>query len=65
MNPEIEALMQLHGEGTVKKAFWLQQKIKEDGIDGIHFMQKTESKVEQMSGAFLHRNIQSNMRQMY
>lgn len=64
-NPEIDALIAAHGEGTVRKAFWLQQKIKDDGIDGIHFMGKAEAKVSQMSGAWMKQRIKSNMKRDY
>ncbi|WP_178915433.1 hypothetical protein [Natronomonas gomsonensis] len=49
-NPAIEALINAHGEGAIRKAFWLQRKIKRDGIDGIHYMGRAEEKVNQMSG---------------
>lgn len=64
-NPEIDALIAAHGEGTVRKAFWLQRKIKRDGIDGIHFMGKAEGKVKQMSGAWMKQRIESNMAKDY
>lgn len=64
-NDEIESLISAHGEATVRKAFWLQSKIKEDGIDGIHFMGKAEAKVNQMSGAWMKQRIKSNMRKKY
>lgn len=35
---EIEALFEEWGEENVRKAFWLQNHIKRNGVKGIHFM---------------------------
>ena len=35
--PTIEELIDRHGEETVQKAFWLQEHIKEEGIEAANF----------------------------
>jgi len=35
---DIDTLVNAYGEENVKKAFWLQQHIKDEGIDEINFM---------------------------
>lgn len=44
---DIDTLVNEYGEENVRKAFWLQEEIKKDGIDGIHFMRVAEEYAEQ------------------
>lgn len=44
----VDRLVSAHGEETVRKAFWLQQHIYEEGLDGIHFSDAAEADMEEM-----------------
>jgi hypothetical protein len=44
-DPEIDALVQAWGEEDVRKAFWLQGHIERNGLDGIDFTGKAETKI--------------------
>jgi hypothetical protein len=41
-----EELIAKHGEGTVRKAFWLQEHIFEEGIRGAGFSTTSKRKME-------------------
>lgn len=43
---ELQALVDEWGEDDVQAAFWLQQHIKEQGIDGIGYMALARSRLE-------------------
>lgn len=59
----IEELIEKHGEETVRKAFWLQEKIYEEGIEGVHFSEKAESEMQRIGPAIVKRKIESNTQQ--
>ena len=42
----IDELIERHGEGTVKKAFWLQEHIYEEGIEGANFSEAAIRKMK-------------------
>lgn len=52
MSDDIDQLVEQYGEETVRKAFWLQQHIYEEGIKGIGFTGKAEQGMEKI-GPFL------------
>jgi len=45
---DIDTLIDRHGEDTVRKAFWLQEHIYEEGIAGIDFTGEAESKMRKI-----------------
>lgn len=47
-NDDIENLFDQYGEGTVRKAFWLQQHIYEEGLDPVYFTDAAETDMEKM-----------------
>lgn len=57
--------MDQYGEGNVKKAFWLQQEIKKDGLDGIHFMESAETKVNQYAHLIVYQSIRSELKKRF
>lgn len=46
-NQGIDQLVNLYGEDTVAKAFWLQQEIYEQGLDAAHFTDAAEDEMNQ------------------
>lgn len=61
----IDDLVDQYGEDNVTKAFWLQEKIKEDGLDGIHFMAKAEAKAKQVAPMITHQAIRSELKKRF
>jgi hypothetical protein len=57
----IDDLIDEHGEENVRKAFWLQEHIKKEGIDGIHFMQKAEAEVMPYAHLLTYQAIRSEL----
>lgn len=43
---ELQALVDEWGEDDVQAAFWLQQHIKDNGLDGIEYMAKARGRLE-------------------
>jgi len=55
---DIDTLVARHGEENVKKAFWLQQKIKREGLDGIGYMEDAKDRVRQMGPLLIKKAIE-------
>lgn len=60
-DPELQALAATYGPGYVRTAFNVQDKIREEGIEGIRFMSKTESYLKQVGGMVTHRKVEKNI----
>lgn len=58
--PTIEELIDRHGEETVQKAFWLQEHIKEEGIEAANFSEAAEQKMEIMGPMNVKNSIENN-----
>jgi len=54
---EIDDLIDEHGEETVRKAFWLQEKIYEEGIEAVRFSDAAERAMEQKKRSAVRRNV--------
>lgn len=57
----IEDLNEQYGSDNVTKAFWLQDRLREKGIDGIHFMREAEVKAQQVGPMITHQAIRSEL----
>lgn len=57
----IDELNDKYGSDNVTKAFWLQERIKERGLDGIHFMEEAEVKAKQVGPMITHQAIRSEL----
>ena len=68
---EIDQLVDEWGEDTVRKAFWLQTKIKHEGLDGIHFMHdegdgtSAESRMKKVGPGLAKMTIEAQMDENY
>lgn len=62
---EIDSLIDAWGEDTVRKAFWLQSRIKNEGLRGIHYMDTAETVMEHMKDPVVYENIRSQMKNEY
>ena len=60
---DIDDLIDEHGEETVRKAFWLQKKIYEEGIEGVRFSDAAERAMEQKKESAVRRNVSQNTQQ--
>lgn len=58
---DMQNLIDSFGEGNVKKAFWLQDKIREEGLDGIHFMRKAENNAESYAPLITYQAVRSEL----
>jgi hypothetical protein len=61
----IDALVQAWGEEDVRKAFWLQGHIKRNGLDGINFSEKAETKIAREGPARCKNEIEAMMDDEY
>lgn len=61
MADSIDELVDRYGEGNVRKAMWLQDEIREDGLDGIHFMEYAESNARSYANLIVYQSIRSEM----
>lgn len=61
----IDELIDQHGEGTVRKAFWLQEHIFEEGIEGVHFSKEVELNWEITGENQTKREIESELKDSY
>lgn len=61
----IEDLNEKYGSDNVTKAFWLQEQIKEEGIDGIHFMEKAEANVSSYADIITYQAIRSELNKRF
>lgn len=59
--PSTEELIAQHGEETVKKAFWLQEQIYENGIEGIHYTDEAERRMELRKKPLVKKEIEKNL----
>lgn len=62
---DLDQLIDTYGEGNVRKAFWLQDEIRKDGLDGIHFMEYAEKEVKQFAPMITHSIIESQMKKYF
>lgn len=61
-NPELQVLEDRYGAGYVITAFNVQDKIREEGIEGIQFMAKTENHLKQIAPPIAHQKVEKNIR---
>lgn len=61
----IDELVEEWGEDTVRKAFWLQKKIKHEGLDGIHFMEVGEAKAQSQAHLTVKSIVESRLDDEY
>lgn len=59
---DLESLYNKHGEGTVKKAFWLQDTIFEEGLDGVGFMEAGEDRIQQQGPMLIKKAIEDEFK---
>jgi hypothetical protein len=45
MADDIDQLIEEYGAGIVRRAFGLQHHIRENGLDGVHYMDQAETEV--------------------
>jgi len=65
MSDDIQPLVDEYGEGNVQAAFWLQQHIKNTGLDGIGYMEAARNHLRS-TGEFTTRQIlNSQMKNSY
>jgi hypothetical protein len=57
MGDDIDALVDEYGEGTVRKAFWLQQQIYEEGLRGIDFTGAAEDEMREIGPMLIKKAI--------
>lgn len=62
---DIDALINQFGEGNVRKAFWLQDEIRKDGLDGIHFMEVAETNVSKYAHFLVYQAVRSEMKKKF
>lgn len=58
---EIEDLIDQYGEGVVRQAFGLQQHIKENGIEGVHFIKTARMKTQARKYHTTKKNLEENI----
>ena len=58
----IDALIDQYGEETVRKAFWLQEKIYEEGIEAVRFSDVAEEKMNKIGPMLVKRGIESEFK---
>jgi hypothetical protein len=56
----IDDLIEEHGEETVRKAFWLQEHIYEEGLAGVRFSDVAEEHMRQSGPRSVKRKIENN-----
>jgi hypothetical protein len=61
----IDTLVEQWGEDDVYKAFWLQEHIKEQGIDGIGYMAAARAYLEKNGNDTTRREMKSQMDERY
>lgn len=54
-----DELIAKHGEETVRKAFWLQERIFEEGIEGAKFSEYSEENMEDVKKRMVYQSIKS------
>lgn len=64
-NDSLDGLIDRYGEGNVKKAFWLQDEIREDGLDGIHFMEVAETNAKSYAHLLTYQAIRSELKKRF
>jgi hypothetical protein len=62
---ELDDLIERWGEDNVAAAFWLQQHIKEEGLEGIGFMKAARSHLEETGESTTKQNIESALDSRY
>jgi hypothetical protein len=58
--PSVDELVKQHGEETVRKAFWLQEEVFEQGIEGANFSDYSEKEMEQVKKILVKKAINDN-----
>lgn len=62
---EIDALVDEWGESTVEAAFWLSDHIKEEGLDGIGYMERGRNKLRSTGRFTTKQKMESQMDEKY
>ena len=62
MGDSFEDLIDRYGEDNVRKARWLQEKIREEGVEGIHFMEYAENQVTPYANLIVYQSVLSEMK---
>ena len=62
---DIQALIDEWGEGNVQAAFWLQEHIKETGLDGIGFMMAARNRLRAHGEDTAEQTIEGEMEKRY
>jgi len=57
-----EDLIDEYGEANVKRALYLQDQIREEGIEGIHFMRYAEKKMSGAANLIVYQSVRSEMK---
>lgn len=58
--PSIDDLVEQHGEATVAKAFWLQEKIYEEGLEAANFSEAAEETMQKIGPMRVKNRIENN-----
>lgn len=62
---DFDELIDRYGEGNVRKALWLQDEIRKDGLDGIHFMEYAESNAKDYASLIVYQSIRSELKKRF
>jgi len=62
MAGDIDSLIDQHGEDTVRKAFWLQQHIFEQGLEGVHFSKAAEEDMQRVGPMLVKKAIEDEFK---
>jgi hypothetical protein len=59
----VEDLIDQYGEGIVRQAFALQKHIRQNGIEGVHFMATARQKTQARKWHVAKKNLEENIPQ--
>jgi len=62
---DIQDLIDKHGEETVRKAFWLQERIYEEGLEAARFSAAAKATMRQQGPLLVKRQIEANTMKDY
>jgi len=65
MSDDIDALVDVWGEGNVQAAFWLSQHIKKHGLDGIGYMERARNHLRSTKEFTAKKKISDSMKSEY
>jgi hypothetical protein len=60
-NPELQELADTYSPGYVITAFAVREKLDEEGYEGIHFTETTESYMKQMGKTWIKSKVEKHM----